>query len=155
MLRWFENTKLLRAVWFPVCQGVDVGPKMGAMLKGQGKIRAGVSDFIFMWSVTPLEASFEGYVPIHMQLSHLATCGAIELKRPGGGGQSEDQQKFESWCAEHRIPYRVARSIDEVVEILVSWGRLPANAIERIRGVSLPGTWEGEADRLAQQAVQT
>lgn len=115
-----------RCVYFPVPNGAaDLGPKTGALLKSQYKIHPGVSDWIFMWSApcgpTTLDFSY-------------ATCGAIELKDERGK-QNDDQVKFEKWCGENGVPYRVARSVDEVVKILEEWGRLPAGTHKRIRGL--------------------
>jgi hypothetical protein len=130
MLGWLKPA----CVWFPVPNGAaDLGQKLAGILKGQGKVKAGVSDFIFMW----------GFLNgCHVDASHVVscggtTCGAIELKSKDGR-LTEDQEKFKKECERYGIPYREARSLDEVVGILVEWGRLPADAIQRIRGVS----WE-------------
>lgn len=84
----------------------------GARLKRMGMM-PGASDLVVLWG---------------------GGCGCIELKTDVGR-QSESQIVFERKCLDAGVPYRVARSIDEVVAILVEWGRLPANAIDRIRGV--------------------
>lgn len=48
---------------------------------------------------------------------------AIELKA-GRNQQTTAQKGFEVMCSEAGVPYRVCRSIDEVMEALSDWGLL-------------------------------
>lgn len=124
MLKWLKP----KCVYFSVPNGAaDLGRKMGGILRAQHKIYPGVADWIFLWGFPAGRARF-----IH-GTEAVSTCGAIELKidrQP----QSKDQQIFEMDCKLLGIPYRIARSVDEVVAILVEWGRLPPGTVERIRG---------------------
>lgn len=129
-LTWFTSVGMLKCVWFPVPNQLSglVGPKLAAILKGQGQLKAGVSDFIFMWG------DLGGCNEADIEDGNVSTCGAIELKI-GTNDLNEDQETFRTSCWQRGIPFEIARSIDDVVAILVSWDRLPANAIEKIRGV--------------------
>lgn len=56
---------------------------------------------------------------------------AIELKA-GRNPQTTAQKGFESMCEEAAVPYRVCRSVDEVLEALEDWGLMrPGVHIER------------------------
>jgi hypothetical protein len=128
MLQWLKPS----CVWFPVPNGTDVGAKMGGLFKRQGKVKAGVSDFIFMWGASPFDRIVRA-----KGLGMMATCGAIELKA-GDNGPSDDQLIFAGDCRLLGIPYRIARSVDEVVAILIEWDRLPLGTLERMRGKIAP-----------------
>lgn len=47
----------------------------------------------------------------------------LELKR-GNAPLSDDQVAFQMWADQHLIPYEVARSYDEALQILVGWGAI-------------------------------
>ena len=92
-----------KAVWAPVPNGAtDLGKRLGGILKTQGKVVAGVPDFIFLWGTG---------------------SGGIELK-VGRNGQSEPQKDFQDWCRREGVAYAVCRNLDEVIGTLTAWGRL-------------------------------
>ena len=47
-------------------------------------------------------------------------CGGLELKIKGSY-QTSSQRDFELWCGTVGVRYKVARSIEEVQEILIEW----------------------------------
>ncbi len=49
--------------------------------------------------------------------------GAIELKSEKGK-QQENQVLFQRWCEKTNVPYHIARSEEEGVDILKEWGVL-------------------------------
>lgn len=100
-------------VYFPVPNGAtDLGKKMGGILLGQYKLFPGVSDWVFLWA------------------DH---AGCIELKA-GAGKQSDRQKIFEGDCKLRGVSYVTCRSVDEVIETLELWKRLPAGTCHMIRG---------------------
>lgn len=134
MLSWLKPN----CVWFPVPNGTDVGAKMGAILRGQWKVKPGVSDWIFMWGL-PIQVRVNGGLHL-LDLTGLpcepagfSTSGAIELKI-GNQPQSDDQKIFEADCKLQGIPYRIAKTVDEMVKILEEWNRLARGTHRRIRG---------------------
>lgn len=130
LLKWLKP----KCVYFPVPNGAaDLGAKMGGMLKAQHKLYPGVSDWIFMWGWIDEYIGRQAEFDKKFNMTLGCTCGAIELKI-GKNPQSDDQKIFEGDCKLQGIPYRIARTVDEVVDILVEWGRLPRGTRERIRG---------------------
>ena len=75
----------------------------GARLKRMG-LKTGVADYLF---ISPIGRTY-----------------ALELKRRDGGDLSGDQEKFRDWCRAHNVPWRVARSFDQALEIVTAWGVL-------------------------------
>lgn len=73
----------------------------GCVLKAMGKL-AGVADYIFLWG---------------------GGCGCIEFKTPTGK-QSEAQKRFQAWCESCGVPYEIATSKEEGLDILKRWGRI-------------------------------
>lgn len=110
-LRWLRPA----CIWFAVPNEGRRGYVAAAMLKRMG-LRPGVSDLIFLWD--------EG-------------SGAIEMKAPGEV-QNDNQKDFEADCRRMGVPYEVCWSLDHVIDVLVRWGRLPPDTIQRLRGI----TWE-------------
>lgn len=93
-----SNMKKLFCVWFPVPNGAaDLGPKIGALLKAQGKIKAGVSDFVFIGNGGGL---------------------LCELKTETGR-QDDGQKEFEQECKTADVKYVICRSLDDVLRELV------------------------------------
>lgn len=90
-------------VWFHVANEFagKQRPLFGAILKAMGKL-AGVADYIFLWG---------------------SGCGCIEFKTPTGK-QSKAQERFQAWCESYGIPYEIATSKEEGLDILKRWGRL-------------------------------
>jgi len=80
-------------------------PAYIAMLKRQG-FEPGVADWVFIWQRSIFEERFEVLF--------------IELKI-GKNKQSEGQVLFQDWCQKISPDYRVARSIDEVIQIWKEW----------------------------------
>jgi len=80
-------------------------PAYIAMLKRQG-FEPGVADWVFIWQRSIFEERFEVLF--------------IELKI-GKNKQSEGQVLFQDWCQKICPDYRVARSIDEVIQIWKEW----------------------------------
>lgn len=94
-----KQMKWLRCVCFPVPNGAaNLGPKVGGMLKAWGMVYPGVSDWVFLTDSSNL---------------------GVELKTTKGE-QNEDQVAFQEWCEGVGVPYRIARSLDEVLDLL-SW----------------------------------
>ena len=67
-------------------------------LKTMGLV-SGAPDWVFMWG---------------------GGCGCLELKTKGNY-QTDSQKKFELWCGTVGVRYEVARTIEEVQEILIEW----------------------------------
>jgi len=87
-------------IWFPVPNATgNLGKRRGGMLKASGVRKAGVPDWAFMWN---------------------RGCGFIELKIEGGK-QSAIQKEFEKHCIAESVKYEIARSIEDVREILQEW----------------------------------
>ena len=68
--------------------------------------------------------------------------GALEAKT-GTGTQQQNQKDFETWCAAVKVPYRVFRSVEEGLAILVGWGMLVE---DREEGRARIAEWERVAD---------
>ena len=99
LLQW-ENPA---CVWYPVPNfSGNLGPMLGRKFKEQGVRLAGVPDFAFHWK---------------------AGSGFIELKA-GTNSLSEAQKNFRDKCLEREIPFRVCRSLDQVITTLREWGVL-------------------------------
>ena len=87
-------------IWFPVPNATgNLGKRRGGMLKASGVRKAGVPDWAFMWDSGSL---------------------FIELKIEGGR-QSKIQKEFERQCLVQGVGYEIARSIEDVTEILQEW----------------------------------
>ena len=84
-------------------------PAYIAMLKRQG-FEPGVADWVFIW-VPVMEELYGGLV---------FKVGFIELKI-AKNKQSEGQVLFQDWCQKVGPDYRVARSIDNVIQIWQEW----------------------------------
>lgn len=89
-----------------------IAARLVSQMKTAGMMTVGAPDFCFFWS---------------------SGCGCIELKREASktilgkvpaGKQSDDQIAFQARCERAGVPYRVARSWDEVKAALVDWGAL-------------------------------
>ena len=65
--------------------------------------------------------------------------GALEAKT-GTGTQQQNQKDYETWCLAVGVPYRVFRSIEEGLAILVDWGMLVE---DREQGRAVVAGWEG------------
>ena len=78
------------------------GRKLGRKFKEQGVRLAGVPDFAFHWT--------DG-------------SGFIELKA-GSNSLSPAQKNFRDKCVGLEIPFRVCRSLDQVITTLREWGVL-------------------------------
>jgi hypothetical protein len=48
----------------------------------------------------------------------------LEMKRAKHGGLSEEQRQFEIWCRATGHPHAVARSVEEALVVLRTWGVL-------------------------------
>lgn len=79
-------------------------PIFGAKLKKMGKTN-GVADYIFLWE---------------------NGSGCIEFKA-GKNGLTESQKTFSENCSKFKIPYEVARSVDEGINILKKWRLVDAS----------------------------
>lgn len=114
--------KLPGTLWVPIGSGAWVPSNdpivrravraVVASWKRDGEFLAGAADILFMWE---------------------SGCGAIELKREPqpdlfvrrpGGRQSQVQVDFALLCARANIPYVLCRSVEQVQDTLVGWGRL-------------------------------
>lgn len=91
------NMRKLHCVWFPVPNGVNLPLKVAQILRGAGKIKAGVSDYVFIGNGGGL---------------------CCELKTDTGR-QSDDQEDFESECKRQDVRYVICRSLDDVLRELV------------------------------------
>jgi hypothetical protein len=89
-----------------------IAGRIVSQLKTGGMLTPGAADYVFLWN---------------------GGCGCIELKREAAktllgkvraGKQSDDQIAFQARCERAGVPYRVARSWDEVKAALVDWGAL-------------------------------
>lgn len=96
-MTFLTNMKKLHCVWFPVPNGVNLPLKVAQILKGTGKMKAGVSDFVFVGNGGGL---------------------MCELKTTTGR-QSEDQEDFERECKRVDVKYVLCRSLDDVLRELV------------------------------------
>lgn len=87
-------------VWFHVANEVSSsGSKtFGALLKACGKL-PGIADYIFLGK---------------------DKCFVIELKTDKGK-LSQNQKLFKSWCDLNNIPYHIAYSTDEAINIVKSY----------------------------------
>ncbi len=100
-LRSLTRADLFDCVWFSV-PNEYAGRKLnifGAMLRSLGKFN-GVSDYIFLWETG---------------------CCCIEFKTPVGK-LSDDQLKYKEWCRLKKVPYYVARSKEDGLNILKNYG---------------------------------
>jgi hypothetical protein len=50
--------------------------------------------------------------------------GWLELKRPKGGRQSDEQKGFEARCKRTGHLYALVKTLEEAIAVLVSWGVL-------------------------------
>ena len=89
-----------KALWFAVPNGEARSKATAGRLKAQG-VRAGVADLCFVLR--------DG------------TAAFMELK-VNGNRQSAAQLVFEQRCIEAGVPYVVATSFDQAVEIFKGWG---------------------------------
>ena len=103
-------------VWFHVPNGGRRSATEAAIFKAMG-VRAGVSDLIFLWT---------------------GGCGVIELKADEGR-LTPHQCAFLAECRALRIPFFVARSVEEVETTLRIWGRtLKASVLPSSAGDTAP-----------------
>jgi len=102
-LKFLELNPKKPFVWFHVAnEGKNVkNPIFGANLKRAGK-KNGAPDYVFLWE---------------------NGGGFIEFKT-FKGKLSKDQKEFEAECILKNIPYCIARSTDEGINILKEWGIL-------------------------------
>lgn len=99
----FLKTANPLCIWYPVPNATgNLGKRRGGILKAGGVRKAGVPDWAFVWN---------------------RGAGFIELK-VGDNKQDEDQIEFEKSCLQFMVPYKIARSIEDVQRILKSWGVL-------------------------------
>jgi hypothetical protein len=95
----------LQALWFhPANEAIkskEHGIGFNIMLKMMGKI-PGVPDLVFMWK---------------------NGAGFIELKS-AKGKLTESQEFFQRWCKNYDIPFEIAKSWEEVENILRKWNVL-------------------------------
>lgn len=68
--------------------------------RNMGKL-AGIPDYTFLWKNGCLE---------------------LEIKDGNKGKQSEAQQDYEEWCNMCEVPYEIARSVDEAIQIVYDYG---------------------------------
>lgn len=100
----------MRGVWTHVSNEVGFDRSPAARKKANLRyamamalgLTPGCADYLFLWS--------DG-------------AGAIELKSKTGR-QTDVQRDFERWCSDQGVPYRVARSVGEALDILIEWGVL-------------------------------
>lgn len=83
-----------------------------------GGTMAGVADWIILAPTTFGARCSHGCL-----VAELGRAFAIELKA-GRNQQTSAQKGFEAMCGEAHVPYRVCRSIDEVLDALREWGLL-------------------------------
>ena len=103
-------------VWFHVPNGGCRSATEAAIFKAMG-VRAGVSDLIFLWT---------------------GGAGVIELKA-GKGRLTPHQCEFLAECRNLRIPFFVARSVEDVETTLRAWGlTLRASVLPSSAGDTAP-----------------
>ena len=90
------------AFYFHVPNASMATPGFRKTLKRMG-LKAGISDLLF--------------------IRPGGVLGAIELKLVGGR-QSDNQEDFQAVCIYYGVDYKIARSIQEVIDILRDWGCL-------------------------------
>jgi hypothetical protein len=90
-------------IWFHVRNEFtgSYNPVFGRTKKKEG-VKAGVADYIFLWK---------------------NGCGCLEFKSKSGT-LSSSQKQFQSDCKKSQINYAVARSPQEGLNVLQSWGIL-------------------------------
>jgi hypothetical protein len=86
--------------WFAIPNAGRRSLRMGAHMKHEG-LRSGVADLCFM-----LPSGRSAW---------------LELKKPGSY-QTVEQKGFQARCARLEHPYAVAKTLDQAIEILKSWG---------------------------------
>ena len=64
--------------------------------RNMGKL-AGIPDYTFLWKNGCLE---------------------LEIKDGPKGKQSEAQKIYQTWCEDNDVPYEIARSVDEAIQIV-------------------------------------
>lgn len=74
--------------------------KFWNLQRNMGKF-AGIPDYTFCWKNGCLE---------------------LEIKDGDKGKQSEAQKEYEEWCALCDVPYEIAKSVDEAIQIVYEYG---------------------------------
>ena len=113
-LSLLENQRRLYFFAVPNQGGAGL-KKRGAVLKGLGQ-RAGVSDLVIMYGST-------GGVP---------KTAFVELKAPSGS-MSLAQHLFADQCERFGFEYHVVRGLDEMVNLIETWGLVRVRAEKKTR----------------------
>ncbi len=102
VIEYLDRYCKLKGYIFHIDNGGKMSPAMGQLKKDMG-VRPGVGD---------LGVMMRG-----------GRFGFIEMKT-GTRKQSQEQKDFEEICIMLRFPYEIARSLDDVIDILKNWGCL-------------------------------
>ena len=91
----------LNIVWYSISNEYSGSNNkvFGAKLKCLGKV-SGTPDMAFHW------CTGSGFIEFKSKL----------------GKQTEKQLLFEEWCNSNNVKYRIARSFEQAVSILIEWG---------------------------------
>jgi len=97
-----EHDDRCTCVWFhPQNESNQVGnQRWWNLQRNMGKF-AGVSDYVFMGDKINL---------------------CLEIKDGPKGKQSEAQSCFEQWCNKKKVPYELARTLDEAIKFVRQYG---------------------------------
>lgn len=87
--------------YFAVPNGGWRNPKEAARLKAEG-VKAGVPDICIV--------SQDGWVAF------------VEVKRPRNSSLSDPQKEWRDFCTQNFIPWGIAKSLDDVLDLLKAWG---------------------------------